>query len=502
MRAIVLALAAAALLATPAAAATPDSAPFPKGFLWGVATSGFQTEAGRGRDADRRADWWAWTHDVANIAAGHVTPDRVEDGPGSWRKWPTDVRLARRTLHASAFRLSVEWSRIFPRSTGRAHTLRALDRLADDRAVAHYRAVLRGIRRAGMEPFVTLQHFTLPRWLHEPEPGVVRGGWAAPRSVGEFRKYARYLAWKLGDLVTYWTPINEPMVMATFGYVNVPGAFAGWFPPGAFDFGAAIAVVRRLEAANAAAYDALRKGDRGSRVGLVQNMVAFTPADPSSAADVAATRNADYLFNKLFLAAAVRGDIDADADGVLVPGERHRHGRKADFIGVNYYFRSRVSALGGPLTPSIPVLDFLPASDYRSALHPERAPCPTTCSDFGNELYPDGLSQVLALAGGYGLPLYVTETGIADADDNQRPAFIVQHLARVRRAIAAGLPVRGVFHWSLVDNFEWAAGYSPRFGLFAYDRRTLRRTARPSAALYGRIARSNRIPEQDVQKFG
>src|SRR3954469_3216119 len=412
-----LATVARAAAAGPAHAASPDAAPFPKGFLWGVATSGFQTEAGRGRDADHRADWWQWTHDPANIAAGHVTKDRVEDGPGSWRLWRTDVRLARRTLHASAFRLSVEWSRIFPRSTAGATTRRALDRLPPPRAVAHYRAELRGIRRAGMEPFVTLQHFTLPRWLHDPVPGVVRGGWASPRSVPEFRKYARYLAWELGDPVTYCAPTNEPMVMATYGYVNVPGAFAGWFPPGAFDFGAAIAVVRRLEEANTAAYDALHRGDRHARVGLVQNMVAFTPADPASAADAAATRHADYLFNELFLNAAVRGDVDLDADGVIQGGERRRHGRKADFIGVNYYFRGRVSALGSPLTPAIPVLDFLPATDYRSALHPDRAPCPTTCSEFGNELYPDGLTQVLATAGRYGVPIYVTETGIADADD-------------------------------------------------------------------------------------
>src|SRR3954451_13249638 len=122
LAAAALATVALAVAACPARAASPDAAPFPKGFLWGVATSGFQTEAGRGRDADHRADWWKWTHDPANIAAGHVTKDRVEDGPGSWRLWRTDVRLARRTLHASAFRLSVEWSRIFPRSTAGATT--------------------------------------------------------------------------------------------------------------------------------------------------------------------------------------------------------------------------------------------------------------------------------------------------------------------------------------------------------------------------------------------
>jgi beta-glucosidase/6-phospho-beta-glucosidase/beta-galactosidase len=397
--------------------------------------------------------------------------------------------------------MSVEWSRIFPRSTRRATTLRRLDRLADHRAVAHYRAMLRGIRRAGMEPFVTLQHFTLPRWLHDPVPGVVRGGWADRRSVGEFRKYARYLAWKLGGLVTYWTPINEPMVMATLGYVNVPGTFGGWFPPGAFDFAAAIRVVLNLERANTAAYDAIHRIDRRSRVGVVHNMVGFTPADPRSAADVAATQHAEQLFNRLFLDAAVRGNVDANADGRLTRSERRRHGRKADFVGVNYYFRGRVTALGGPVTPAIALLDFLPRTDYASALHPERPPCPTTCSDFGNELYPAGLTQALRTAASYRLPIYITEIGIADAADRLRPRFLVEHLARVRRAIAAGIPVRGVFHWSLVDNFEWASGYTPKFGLYSYDRRTLRRSARPSARLFARIARGNRIPQPDLARF-
>ena len=185
----------------------------------------------------------------------------------------------------------------------------------------HYRAELEYVHRKGLAPFVTVSHFTLPTWIHDPVatrdalakrgandplPSLKRGGWLDDASVDEFRKYAAYLAWKFGRLVELWNPINEPLVVTTNGYVNIPGAFAGWFPPGAFSFSAAVRSLQNLIAANAAAYDAIHRFDRSARVGLVQNMIAFTPADPASAADRAAADHADYLFNRLFLAGASR----------------------------------------------------------------------------------------------------------------------------------------------------------------------------------------------------
>ncbi|MBI5106685.1 MAG: glycoside hydrolase family 1 protein [Solirubrobacterales bacterium] len=513
MRPVLLVL---ALLLLPAPALAADGTErFPDGFLWGTAIAGFQTEMGpHGQDADRRSDWWAWTHS----GDPRLSKDRPERGPGHWRRYRDDVRLAARGLGANAYRFGVEWSRIFPRTTatvanGRLDraALRALDRLADRKAVAHYRAELRAVRAAGMEPFLTINHFTLPVWLHDPVavgralagrggddplPELQRAGWLAEGTVNEFRKYAAYLAWKLGDLVTYWTPINEPMVVATYGYANIPGVFAGYFPPGAFTFRGAVRAVTNMEAANTAAYDAVHRLDRRAKVGLVQNMIAFTPADPASAADVAATDHADHLFNRLFLDAAVKGDVDLDANGAYTGAERDRHARKADFVGVNYYFRGRVSALGGPISQAIPVLDFVPRTGYRGLTDPGGAPCPTTCTEFGAELYPEGLRQVLRTAGRYRLPVYVTETGLADGDDDQRPRFLVDHLREVRKAIADGVRVRGVFHWSLTDNFEWAAGYTPKFGLY-----TIRRRARPSAKVFARIVRENRVAPALVRRY-
>lgn len=486
-----------------------------KGFAWGTAISGFQAEpGGRPSNVDRRSDWYRWVTDPQNIARGAVSGDRPERGPGFWRAYRRDLDLARGTLHAKVFRTSIEWSRIFPRSTRRVRVgarvdlreLRALDALADHRAVRHYRRILVAARRRGLRPFITVSHFSLPLWIHDPiavrdafagagpeDPlprGLERAGWLDAGTGVELGKYAAYLAWKYGALVDIWNPINEPFAVAVTGYVNIAPLFAGNFPPGVASFPAAVAVLRHLRDANRRAYDEIHRWDRRAQVGLVQNMIAFTPADPASARDVRATGHANHLFNRLLVDAAVDGFYDDDFDGVADPGER-RPGRagKADFVGVNYYYRGRVTGLDRPLTPRIPVSDFLPALAYRSLLNPVAPACPTECSDFGNEIYPAGLRDVLAIAGSYRRPVWITEHGIADADDDQRARFLLDHVDVLRRAIADGVArVRGYLHWTLTDNYEWAAGYAMRFGLFSYDPDTLARTARPSAALYGRIA--------------
>ena len=497
-----------ALLALPAAA---QARAFPKDFQWGVAIAGFQVEGGQGTNLNANSDWWLWSHDADNIAGGVVTDDRPEDGPGFWTRHKRDVRLAARDLNQKAFRMSIEWSRVFPTSTAGVSGVRALDKLADQGAIRRYRRILREIRAEGMTPWVTINHFVLPSWIHDPiatrdalaalgandpVPAIPRSGWLDRHTIGEFRKYAAYLAWKLGDDVNRWITLNEPMVVAVNGYVNIPGVVEGNFPPGAWSFTGVIDAIVNMADANAVAYKAIKRKDRNSRVGFVHNMVAFTPADPGRPADVRSTGNAEYLFDRLFMEAAVNGIRDRDADGVVDPGERSRKlANKADFVGLNYYFRGRIAALG-KLTPRIPLLDFLPSTQYESAINPSAPPCPTTCTEFGWEIYPEGLRQVLEIAGDYRLPVIVTENGISDSDDDQRAAYLTSHLRAVRQSIRAKeADVRGYFHWSLVDNFEWAVGYTQRFGLYSYDPATLARTARPSSRVYARIAKTGELPK-------
>lgn len=484
---------------------------FPRSFQWGTAIAGFQAEAGQGRLADPGSDWWVWSHDADNISSAVVSGDRPEQGPGWLARNRTDVKLASRKLDLNAFRFGIEWSRVFPRSTVGVEGMKALDRVANDGAIRRYRGLLRRIRAAGMAPWVTINHFSLPLWIHDPvaardtlgaigpntpPPAFERSGWLSRGTVEEFRKYAAYLAWKLGPLVGRWITLNEPMVVAVNGYVNIPGIAEGNFPPGAWNYSGVIDTIINMADANAAAYKAVKKRDPGSRVGFVHNMVAFTPANPGSAGDVRGTEHAEYLFDRLFMDAAVRGIRDRDADGVVDPGERDRNlAGRADFVGLNYYFRGRVTGLPGALTSRIPLFDFVPATVYQSPTNPGGAPCPSTCTEFGWEIYPEGFRKVLGIAGGYGLPVIVTENGISDSNDDQRADYLVSHLRALQQARKRdGVDVRGYFHWTLVDNFEWAEGYRQRFGLFGYDPATLVRTMRPSARVYARIARSGRLP--------
>src|SRR3954471_24165060 len=276
---------------------TPVDAKLPKRFLWGVATAGFQGDMGPGAPNDPNSDWWAWVRDPQNIQQKRVSGDLPENGPSQWAKYKTDVALARNKLNANAYRLSIEWSRIFPRSTEGATTIGELDALADQSALAHYRRLLTAIRAADMTPFVTLNHFTLPLWLHDPiaartafasvgpddpPPTFGRAGWLDPRAPREFAKYAGYVAAKLGDLIDHYSPINEANVVAVQGYLNVDGVYAAWYPPGVFNYRAVIDALLVEGRANAAAYDAVKAEDPTGRVGLVQHMIAFRAAKPGS----------------------------------------------------------------------------------------------------------------------------------------------------------------------------------------------------------------------------
>jgi beta-galactosidase len=323
--------------------------------------------------------------------------------------------------------------------------------------------------------------------------GLRRAGWLGKEIVTEFRKYAAYVAWKLGGKVQLWATLNEPLVLASQGYVSIPGV-TGVKAPGILSYPAAVEALKRMVLANAAAYDAIARIRPEEQIGFVHNLLDWRPNDPGRAEDVEAARHADQLYNRLFMDAAVRGVLDENANGVVDPGEEHGSLRgKADFIGVNHYSPARAQALGAPVSPRLPLFDFLPKTTYRGHGSPEGEPCPTVCSDFGWEIDPAGMRNVLNEAASYGLPLYVTENGIDDPEDDQRPDYLYRYLQAVHAAIRDGADVKGYFHWSLVDNYEWAEGFTPKFGLYSYDPRTLKLTLRPSGRLYRDIARNNAL---------
>jgi beta-glucosidase/6-phospho-beta-glucosidase/beta-galactosidase len=517
---------ATANIAVAVTGANPGAAlQFPDGFRWGVATSAFQTEMGGAAPVDPNTDWYAWTHDPLNQLLGW-TKGIPENGPGSYLQYATDAQLASQGVGADTFRIGMEWSRIFPSDTrvveGVTYSMadvdvsdgisdseiQILDTLADPDAVAHYRDVFATLHDNGLEPMVTLVHFTLPIWLHDPQTARITesigpligytpptgGGWASENTEVEFEKYAAYAAYEFGDQVDTWVTINEPVNTMLASYLVLPGQ--GGFPPGVLRGDLLEKSLINEAEANAAAYRAIHEFDLGpdTQVGVVLNMLPWEPANPASATDQKAAAEFNNFYNRWFPNAVINGQLDANFDNTLTNDPaRPDLANTSDFVGVNHYSVATVDSLGGAgavlaLISDIPLLTGLPVPEHAGA-------CPAVqgCTDIGWAIQPSALRDGLDIAASYGKPLWITENGIADASDANRAAYTVRQLAVLQEAIADGIDVKGYIFWSLIDNLEWAKGYAPRFGLYSFDPVTLERTAKPSLAITRQIPRDNGI---------
>jgi beta-glucosidase len=422
---------------------------FPPEFRWGTATSSHQVEGNNTRN-----DWWLFEQQ----------PGRIKDGGRSglacdwWRNAEADFdRMA--ALHQNAHRLSLEWSRLEP-ERGRW----------DDVAVARYRRMLVGLRERGIEPMITLNHFTLPQWV------AAAGGWETPAIVPWFAAYARRCAEWFGEQATQWIPVNEPNIVVTLGYVM------GRFPPEVRSPLRAARATCHLLRAHAAAYRAIHGAQARASVGTAHNVRIL---DPSRAPSLLAERldrwAADansWAFNWLWL------DVlsGCGAPAVLHLGGLQDCAGTVDFVGVNYYTREHVR-----FHPWRPENGFLTSLRMPDDLMSD--------NDYG-EVYPDGMRRVLLdVWNRYRRPIYVTENGLPDDDDDLRPVFLHEHLSAVLAAMGAGVPVRGYYYWSLIDNFEWADGWTMKFGLIAVDPFSQDRVERRSARLYAEICRSGGLPD-------
>ncbi|HEX9104275.1 MAG TPA: family 1 glycosylhydrolase [Polyangia bacterium] len=372
-------------------------------------------------------DWWAWEAAPGRICDG----SRSGDACGWWSgRAEADLTLAAE-LGQNAHRLSLEWSRLEP-EPGR------YDAAAFDR----YEHLLAHLRRVGMRAMATVNHFTLPRWAGAR-------GWMTPGLVSRFAALASECARRLGSLVDLWATLNEPLVLAVMAYLG-----RAW-PPGDGDAVSCVRAVRRLREAHLEAHAAIHRERPSAQVGIVLNMPVFAPARARDPRDRAVARLQHLLFNELFLRSLAR---------------------RYEFIGLNYYGRYAVRFDLG-------------AAGYVFGRHVQRPTVATAHTDWG-QIYPGGLTEQLVALSSYGVPVYVTENGVFDNDDLLRTAFLRDHLAAVLDALQRGADVRGYFHWSLVDNFEWAEGWSARFGLVAVDPTTQRRTPKASAAAYAAICRA------------
>jgi beta-glucosidase len=441
----------------------PERLVFPSDFCWGSATASFQVEGG----VDERGqciwdDFCRWPGKVLKGDTGDIAVDH-------YHLYKQDVALMSQ-LGLKGYRFSISWPRVLRDGSGEVNAvgLDYYDRLVDE------------LLSAGIKPFVTLYHWDLPSALQRV------GGWAARDTAYRFVDYVQIVADRLGDRVHDWITHNEPWVVAFVG--NLFGAHA----PGWQDLGMALQIGHHLLLSHGLAVPVIREASPGSSVGITLNLYPAYPASDSPE-DVAAARQQDGFSNRWFLDPVFKGKDPEDmcaVFGAQVPRVEANDlsviSRPIDFLGINYYSRNLVAA-----DPDAPM-------GVRS-LHPEGE---YTAMDW--EVFPQGLTDILMQVHAIYGPraIYVTENGCAYEDtlsiddrvhDVKRTAYLRAHFAAAHEAIARGVPLKGYFIWSLMDNFEWALGYSRRFGIVYVDFGTLKRYPKDSALFCKAVAESNAV---------
>jgi len=455
----------------------PDR-PLPSGFAIGSATAGFQVDMGcptwSAADCDDgSSDWYQYVTEATFLDDGglYVTGEPVSNGPGMWELYEDDIAIMKADGHTS-YRMSMEWSRLFPERVPDSVT--SVDELmdyADTDAVARYHEILDALIGSGITPMVTVNHYTLPLWIHNglechtDLSTCTDKGWVdADRTTHHIGLYAGFLGREFGDSVDRWMTLNEPFATTLSGYL-LPGESRS-APPGiTFDVDASLAVILSQMEGHAAIYHQLKAEDTTAEVGIVMNFVDITPKDPANEDDLLGAEHMDYLYHRLYLDAFATGAWDPDLDGVVDEYRADLAGT-LDVVGVNYYNEVVVTGVGTALGGSIPLLDFVP--------------------EFGWEPHPEGLSKVLAIADSYGVPVYITENGTPHVE-TQGEEVLDAHLAQMMDAIDAGVDVRGYHYWSFVDNYEWNHGLDMVFGLYALDIDTKERVQRPVAARFSEV---------------
>lgn len=409
---------------------------FPKNFLWGAATSSHQVEGhqdnnwtewekrhatalarGSKKAFDTPAVHWYRIKDEAITAENYISGRGVDH----FNRYEKDFDIAR-TLHHNAHRFSFEWSRIQPQRG-----------VFDNSAIEHYRRVITALHRRGIEPLVTLWHFSLPKWVED------QGGFTNPKTIVDFERYAERMAKEFGHDVRYWCTMNEPEVFASFSY------WLGFWPPQQKNIVAAfMAYTSLMPRAHIRAYKAIKKHAPKAKVGISKNMMWYSPGGRLLTPVLAGMQN--WFGNYYFL-----DQIKA----------------YQDYIGLNYYFKFTLRGLQWRISEQNP-------------------------SDMGWGLHPEGMQELLKMIGARypKQPVIITECGLADGQDESRAWYIKELLRNVHAAMRAGVNVQGFMYWALLDNFEWDKGYWPKFGLVAVDRKTMHRTVRPSAKVYADIIKA------------
>ncbi len=420
---------------------------FPDKFLWGASASGHQVEGD-----NTNSDWWEWEQ------AGRTEPSGK--ACDHYHRFKEDFRIAKELGH-NAHRFGIEWSR-----------LEKEEGVWDQREWGHYKEVVEDLLRLRIEPVVTLNHFTLPLWLAR------KGGWENTDTIRFFSRFAEKAVLELGNVVQYWITINEPLVLAVMAY------FHGKWPPCKQSFDVMLYVTNNMLKAHVESYHKMHETAKAApiiktpRIGIAKSVATFHPCSRYSIPDRISAFLRDNFQNHSFIRSALTGRTR------FFPYLREKlpFKRSLDFIGLNYYFREFVHHKR-PITKN-------PFGWICSRAHHYDAGKRT---NMGWEIYPAGLYEVVKSFSRYKLPIIIAENGISTSDDAMRSEYIKEHLSYLLKAIKEGAPVKGYLHWSLLDNFEWAEGYSQKFGLVQVDLKSQKRTIRDSAKYYASAIKSGSV---------
>jgi beta-glucosidase len=451
---------------------------FPADFVWGAATAAYQVEGAVAEDGRGPSIWDTFSHTPGKVLGGDTGDVAVDH----YHRFREDVAVMAQ-LGLTSYRFSIAWPRIQPEGSG----------AVNEKGLDFYRGLVDTLLEAGIEPYATLYHWDLPQPLEDA------GGWPVRDTAHRFADYAALVHRGLGDRVKHWITINEPWCAAFLGYAS------GDHAPGRRDPADSLRAAHHLLLGHGLALPALRQWD--SEIGAAVNLYAVSPAS-EAAEDLEAARRVDGLQNRFFLDALLRGRYPEDVLTDLEPygfaecvrdGDLDLIGASTDLLGINYYSRHTVTGLpdaGGQAITS----PFAATSPWPGAEHVSFVQAGRPMTGMGWEIDTLGLQEVLTrVAAEYpAVPLYVTENGAAFDDvvtadgvhDPERVAYLDGHLRACHTAIEKGVPLRGYFAWSLMDNFEWGWGYAKRFGLVHVDFETQRRVPKSSAHWFGSAART------------
>jgi beta-glucosidase len=420
---------------------------FPKDFIWGVATAAHQVE---GYNTNNQWYLWESTVDASGkpmISGGQKSGIACDH----WRRYSQDIGLMKE-LGVKSYRFSVEWSRIEPQ-----------EGVFDSLAIRHYQDVCDSLIADGIVPMVTLHHFTNPIWFER------KGAFEKKENVADFIRFTEVIYMALKDRVKLWCTINEPAVYVVGGY------FQGDMPPGKKDPKLAAVVLRNILEAHVQAYHKIKSlpGGDQMKVGLVKNMTQMDPYRKWHLGDWVLANLMDGVFNGTTINFLKTGKYRFVMPTMAKLIDENPKAKGAlDFIGLNYYSHYNYK------------FSFNLDKAFQAKLLPGEI---KTDMDYAS--YPEGFYRAIKTVSEFGVPIYITENGIADARDDRRAGFISQYLFAVSKALSDGYNIKGYYYWTLIDNFEWSLGYDMEFGLYSLDMRTQIRTMKEGAKRYQEIIR-------------